>query len=804
MTDLNMVRGARTDDMSDAQANLAKALAPGGRALASGWLHSATAWGIYSQSGVLRQVINRMATLMASKPWRYIRSDVTYDWAAVQSDLEDLLLSQRLRTAAIWALVFGGAGLVYDVDDVFTSWAEPLDITKVRGINQILVRSAPELVPEPGKNWADASYFTNQGDKDPTRRVIHRSRVSIVVAHDVPETMGGWGGGVISSMTRWPPSWIEGVYASLCNWQNAEVATNAILHSLSILVLKLEGFRAAATSPDSEEAEEIRAELDAIAENIGNSGMLTVDKLDDLGEVSRDITGLKAIIDSKQQAFVADTGTPTELVLMISAGALGTNSGPFEAYNQLADANRVDMFTAPINTATHLVLAVRDRLLVGTPGLDPGELETPKRWTLEFESLADQSEEEKAKTRKLGADSRRFDGMSGIPEDVLITDPALDVYEGMQEFREARRLAKEAAEALTAKVASELAGLPASALENTREIAARLRVSPATISAMRARGVIEGIMIGSRWRYHWPSVWKAVEGKNLAALAGGEAAGAASEQDPAVEGQAVTGDRRVDASALGLSLAENFGPVFGRSVAMREIFAGLERVSPSAIPVLITGETGTGKEGVARGIHDASGRAGPFVAVNCGAIPETAEGAARELLGEGDRPGPFEQADGGTLFLDEVGELSEPAQAVLLRALAGDVRRVGSDSSVNPDVRVVSATWRDVAGAWHFRRDLYERLAGVVIEVPPLRDRERDVLDLAVMFYDAFATEQGWIAPPAVGRFTDPSQALMLVYAWPGNVRELKSAVNRGALFAGQGMSVAPEHMQLDTRGGAR
>ena len=794
--------GARTDDLAEAQRGVSQALADGGRSMASGWLDPRVAWAVYSQSGVLRQVIGRMATLMASKPWSYVRSDVVFDWSGVQSDLEDLMLSQRLRTAALWAMIFGGAGLVYDVDDVFTSWREPLDLKRVRGINQVLVKSAVELVPEFGKNWANTTYFTSQWEPDPARRVIHRSRVSVVVAHDVPETLGAWGGGVISAITRWPPSWIEGVYNSLNNWQRAESDTNAILHALSILVLKLEGFRDAATDPDSENAGEIRAELDAIAANLGNGGLLTIDQKDNLAEVSRNIAGIKAIIDSKQQAFVADTGTPNELVMMLSAGSLGTNSGPFDAYNQLADATRVDMFTAPINTATQLVLAVRDHALVGTPGLDPGELQTPKKWTLEFESLAGQSEEEKAKTRKLNAESRKLDE-SLLPEDVLLTDPALDGYAGITEYRELRRLEKEAAEALATKVSSELANMPASALENTREIATRLRVSPSTVSALRASGVIEGVLIGSRWRYHWPSVWQAVEGKALSGSAGavGEAA---PEQDPEVEGAPVTGDRRVDASSLGLSLAENFGPVFGRSEAMREIFAGLERVSPSPIPVLIQGERGTGKEGVARGIHDASGRDGPMVAINCGAVPRDVHGAAVELLGEGDRPGPFEESDGGSIFLDEVGELSEEAQAVLLRALSGDVRRVGGESSASPDVRVVSATWRDVANGWQFRRDLYDRLAGFVVEVPPLRDRERDVIDLAVKFYDEFAKGQGWTGVPASGRFTDQSQAAMLIYAWPGNVRELKNAVHRGAWFAGQGISVGLEHMQLDTRVGPR
>jgi DNA-binding NtrC family response regulator len=230
----------------------------------------------------------------------------------------------------------------------------------------------------------------------------------------------------------------------------------------------------------------------------------------------------------------------------------------------------------------------------------------------------------------------------------------------------------------------------------------------------------------------------------------------------------------------------------GESPAMREVFSLVDRVATSAVDVLVTGETGTGKELVARAIHGRSRRAnGPFVPVDCGAIPEAL--MESELFGhergaftgaDARRMGLVEFADGGTLFLDEVGELPLPLQAKLLRVLQERrVRRVGARQENAVDVRVVAATSRDVdalvkSGA--FRRDLYYRINVVRIDLPPLRDRGDDVGLLAEHFAAKASREMG---RPVGGLSTDVYQVLK-AYHWPGNVRELQNVVRRALALA--------------------
>ena len=225
----------------------------------------------------------------------------------------------------------------------------------------------------------------------------------------------------------------------------------------------------------------------------------------------------------------------------------------------------------------------------------------------------------------------------------------------------------------------------------------------------------------------------------------------------------------------------------GESPAMREVYSIVERVAPSSVDVLVTGETGTGKELVARAIHARSRRAaGPFVPVDCGAIPESL--MESELFGhergaftgaDARRMGLVEFADGGTLFLDEVGELPLPLQAKLLRVLQERrVRRVGARQENAVDVRVVAATSRNVdemVASGAFRRDLYYRINVVRIDLPPLRDRGDDVGLLAEHFANKAAREMG---RPAAGLSPDVYQVLK-GYDWPGNVRELQNVVRR-------------------------
>jgi DNA-binding NtrC family response regulator len=231
----------------------------------------------------------------------------------------------------------------------------------------------------------------------------------------------------------------------------------------------------------------------------------------------------------------------------------------------------------------------------------------------------------------------------------------------------------------------------------------------------------------------------------------------------------------------------SFAGFLGESPAMREVYSLIERVAASAVDVLVTGETGTGKELVARAIHGGSRRAdGPFVPVDCGAIPDAL--LESELFGhergaftgaDARRMGLVEFADGGTLFLDEVGELPLPLQAKLLRVLQERrVRKVGARQENPVDVRVVAATSRPIdrmVAEGAFRRDLFYRINVVRIDLPPLRDRGDDIGLLAEFFANRAAQEMG---RPVGGLSTDVYQVLA-GYHWPGNVRELQNVVRR-------------------------
>ena len=236
---------------------------------------------------------------------------------------------------------------------------------------------------------------------------------------------------------------------------------------------------------------------------------------------------------------------------------------------------------------------------------------------------------------------------------------------------------------------------------------------------------------------------------------------------------------------------DRFGALYGGSIAMRQVFAILERAAKSAAPVLFLGESGTGKELMARGVHDASPRAkGPFVVFDCGASTETL--IESDLFGHtrgaftgaaSDRIGAFAAADGGTLFLDEIGDLPVGLQPKLLRMLeAGEVVPLGGRKPEKYDVRVVAATHRDVFGEvarGGFRGDLYYRLAVVEVHVPPLRQRSGDLKKLVEMFLDkAGAREQAReVGGPALERLER--------YHWPGNVRELRNVITRAVALAG-------------------
>jgi len=239
------------------------------------------------------------------------------------------------------------------------------------------------------------------------------------------------------------------------------------------------------------------------------------------------------------------------------------------------------------------------------------------------------------------------------------------------------------------------------------------------------------------------------------------------------------------------------GVVFA-SPLMTQALSEVAAAARSPAPVLLVGESGTGKEVLAELLHRWSDRpAGPLVSINTTALPETL--VESEFFGhergaftgaEKRRRGHFEQAGGGTLFLDEIGELPRALQPKLLRALeTGRIRRLGGDEEIPVDVRVVSATNRDLESeveAGRFRTDLYYRLAVFVIEIPPLRERPEDVIPLA----NAFLTGAGGSAR----RLSPAAEQCLEAYAWPGNVRELRNSVLRAAILAA-GDWVMPEHL---------
>jgi DNA-binding NtrC family response regulator len=240
-----------------------------------------------------------------------------------------------------------------------------------------------------------------------------------------------------------------------------------------------------------------------------------------------------------------------------------------------------------------------------------------------------------------------------------------------------------------------------------------------------------------------------------------------------------------------LDVRQAFGALVGVSRPMQELYRQIERVAPTPVSVLIRGDTGTGKELIARELHRRSDRAaGPFVAVNCAAIPETL--IESELFGhikgaftgaDAPRTGVFERAGGGTLFLDEIGDMPLPAQAKILRALQERcISPVGSSRVVPVDVRVLSATLQNLdetIAAGRFRQDLYYRIHGVELTVPPLRHRREDIIVLANYFLDRLAARRA-----GVRRMGSGAAERLLAYAWPGNVRELENVIEAAAVMA--------------------
>ncbi len=236
----------------------------------------------------------------------------------------------------------------------------------------------------------------------------------------------------------------------------------------------------------------------------------------------------------------------------------------------------------------------------------------------------------------------------------------------------------------------------------------------------------------------------------------------------------------------------DLGGMIGASSRMQEVFTAVRKVATTDVPVLLVGDSGTGKELIARAIHDLSDRRdAPFVAINCGAIPEGL--IESELFGHEkgaftgayyQKKGKFEIADGGTIFLDEIGELAPQLQVKILRFLQDHtIERVGGMAEVSLNVRVISATNRDLQHAIShelFREDLYYRLGVITISLPPLRERGEDIVLIATAFLGRAAMEYG----KKFRGFAHEALAAMKTYEWPGNVREMENRIKRAVIMA--------------------
>jgi len=338
-------------------------------------------------------------------------------------------------------------------------------------------------------------------------------------------------------------------------------------------------------------------------------------------------------------------------------------------------------------------------------------------------------------------------------------------------------LANAAAERALGPQVAPLAGRPLAALLG-RDLARELRESGFALAGRAAD------VAGVPYLVHATPIARAGDGA-ADPPAHDPAGGVVTLTRPGRAGEIVT--------ALAGPAGDGFEAIIGDSAAIRRARAQAARLGPVDAPLLITGETGTGKELFARACHQVSARAGrPFLALNCAALPEGL--AESELFGyapgaftsarRGGKPGLLELADTGTVFLDEVGELTPYLQAKLLRFLAdGSFRRVGAEAESRVDVRVISATNRDLEAMSRdgaFREDLFFRLNVLALTLPPLRERGEDIPVLADFFLARAARQVGRAAPA----LTDAARRLLREHAWPGNVRELENVLFRAVTLA--------------------
>lgn len=710
-----------------------------------GWLFGEAAYAWYVSNGVARQMIGRFSMLMTKPGHKYTNVDVRdFDWAPTISQLDDIKYKIACRMAATWAFVFGAGILEHVVDDCDRD-GEALNLQNVRAYKGVRIHTAYSLRPQHGHDWKTSEWFETQRVGE--RRKIHRSRLSFMVVTDTPD------GIVMPSISGWPPSWIEGIYQAFNEWTKVECDVSAIIHTLSILHLKLKGWALAAANPDSNEGQAVALRIEQALEGLSAHGLLVIDEHDELGDVSRNISGLDKLIERKALRAAASAGVPKELLLMEAEGNLGLNSAPIDAYYDLVSGWAEQMIVPAITRATEISLAAQryKASLVGET------LVVPSQFIVVQDAIQQATGKERAEQRDANSKARKTDFEWGLPLDVILQDPALrEDYPDIDAYYDAQATREQAAREKAA--ASGLDNPEGEDMISAAQAAKPFGISGGTLVKYAKAGKVRGRQIAGRWKFYLSQVAEALTGKSPVAI----------EQ---------AADERLD--DLGLSESTKFGDVWGESDAMREIFAVLERVRDSGLAVLLLGETGTGKEGIARGLHVGDG---PFVAINCAELDDDPADAAKQLRKA------LASAAGGTLFLDEVGDMPRDVQSALLRVLAAP-----------HDARLVSATSMPAREEWVLRPDLYYRLAEVEVEIPPLRDREADVVEIARRIYAAYTSARGYEA--AEPEFTEAAIATMLVYPWPGNIRELKSAVSRGVELAPRASPVGVEHMQLNMRG---
>ncbi len=734
---------ARTDGAKSKLGDIAAILRGDAPIGLPGWMIGEAAYAWYISNGVARQMIGRFAMLMTKPGHKYTHTDVRdFDWAPTISKLDDLKFKIACRLAATWAFVFG-AGIIEHVVDDCDRDGEELLLINVRAYTGVRIHTAYSLRPERGHDWKTAEWFETQRTSE--RRRIHRSRLTIMTVTDTPD------GITIPSVSGWPPSWMEGIYQPFNEWTKVECDISAIIHTLSILHLQLHGFALAAANPHGVEATQVAQRLEQALEGLSAHGLLVTDKQDALGEVSRNISSLDKLVERKALRAAASAGVPKELLIMEAEGNLGTNSAPLDAYYDLVSGWAEQMIVPAITRASEISLAAQ-RYKASLTG---ETMIVPTQFIVVLDAIQQESGKDRAEQRKSNAAARKADFECGLDLDVIRSDPSLrEDYPSIDAHYEAKAAREELAKQKA--VESGLDNPEGEDMVSAAQAAKPFNISAGTLIKLAKAGKVKGRQIVGRWKFYLSHVQAALMNKTSAEL------------------ESAAADQRRD--DIGLSESTTFGDAWGESDAMREIFAVLERVRDCRLSVLLLGETGTGKEGIARGLHVGDG---PFVAINCAELDDEPADAAKQLRKA------MAAAAGGTLFLDEIGDTPRDSQSAMLRLVAGE-----------HNCRIVSATSRPAE--W-LRPDLYYRLAEVEIEIPPLRDRESDVVEIAKRIYAAYTSERGYEA--ADPEFNEAALATMLVYPWPGNIRELKSVVSRGIELAPRAAPVGVEHMQLKMRG---